>query len=65
MEDLVTAHHEMGHIEYYLQYAGQPQVYKTGANPGKRVGVSWHDICPSLWHGMRVALYIYSATIYM
>lgn len=34
MEDLLTAHHEMGHIEYYLQYKNQPTVYKEGANPG-------------------------------
>ncbi|XP_043189736.1 angiotensin-converting enzyme-like isoform X1 [Amphibalanus amphitrite] len=34
LEDLITAHHEMGHIEYFLQYAGQPQIFKTGANPG-------------------------------
>lgn len=34
MEDLLTAHHEMGHIEYYLQYKDQPTVFKEGANPG-------------------------------
>ncbi|XP_053978469.1 angiotensin-converting enzyme-like [Hylaeus anthracinus] len=34
MEDLLTAHHEMGHIEYYLQYKNQPTVFKEGANPG-------------------------------
>ncbi|XP_020279207.1 angiotensin-converting enzyme-like [Pseudomyrmex gracilis] len=34
MENLLTAHHEMGHIEYYLQYKNQPTVYKEGANPG-------------------------------
>lgn len=34
MEDLMTAHHEMGHIEYYLQYKDQPTVFKEGANPG-------------------------------
>ena len=33
-EDLLTAHHEMGHVEYYLQYKNQPTVYKEGANPG-------------------------------
>ena len=35
MEDLVTIHHEMGHIQYYLQYKDQPVVYRNGANPGK------------------------------
>lgn len=34
MEDLLTAHHEMGHVEYYLQYKNQPSVFKEGANPG-------------------------------
>lgn len=34
MEDLLTAHHEMGHVEYYLQYKHQPTVFKEGANPG-------------------------------
>lgn len=34
MEDLQTVHHEMGHIEYYLQYQDKPTVYKDGANPG-------------------------------
>lgn len=33
-EDFYTAHHEMGHIEYYLQYAHLPYVYREGANPG-------------------------------
>lgn len=34
MEDLITVHHEMGHIEYFQQYAHQPQVFRNGANPG-------------------------------
>lgn len=34
MEDLLTVHHEMGHIEYNLQYKHQPTVFKEGANPG-------------------------------
>ena len=34
MEHFSTAHHEMGHIEYYLQYKHQPVVYRSGANPG-------------------------------
>ncbi|XP_078592961.1 angiotensin-converting enzyme-like [Branchiostoma floridae x Branchiostoma japonicum] len=33
-EDLVTVHHEMGHIEYFLQYAHQPLPFREGANPG-------------------------------
>lgn len=34
MEDLFTVHHEMGHIQYFLQYKDQPVVYREGANPG-------------------------------
>nr|UQI50242.1 angiotensin-converting enzyme [Haliclona caerulea] len=31
---LVTTHHELGHIQYYLQYWDQAYEYRTGANPG-------------------------------
>jgi peptidyl-dipeptidase A len=34
MEDLLTIHHEMAHIQYYLQYADQPLLFRDGANPG-------------------------------
>lgn len=34
MEDLVTAHHELGHIQYYMQYVNQPLAFREGANPG-------------------------------
>ncbi|XP_066299955.1 angiotensin-converting enzyme-like [Branchiostoma lanceolatum] len=34
MQDLVTIHHEMGHIEYYLQYKHQPVPFRRGGNPG-------------------------------
>ncbi|XP_055997291.1 uncharacterized protein LOC130047084 isoform X2 [Ostrea edulis] len=34
MEDLITIHHEMGHIQYYLQYMDQPVAFREGANPG-------------------------------
>lgn len=34
MDDLLTAHHEMGHIQYFLQYKNQPIAFKEGANPG-------------------------------
>ncbi|XP_071103349.1 angiotensin-converting enzyme-like [Haliotis cracherodii] len=34
MQDLITTHHEMGHIEYFLQYMHQPVVFRAGANPG-------------------------------
>ena len=31
---LVTLHHELGHIQYYLQYWNLSYSYRTGANPG-------------------------------
>ncbi|XP_065507211.1 angiotensin-converting enzyme isoform X2 [Caloenas nicobarica] len=34
MEQLFTVHHEMGHVEYYLQYKDQPVSFRSGANPG-------------------------------
>lgn len=27
-------HHELGHIQYYLQYEHLPSIYREGANPG-------------------------------
>ncbi|KAJ3159514.1 hypothetical protein HDU86_001523 [Geranomyces michiganensis] len=30
-EDLMTVHHEQGHVFYYLQYKDQPVPYRTGA----------------------------------
>ena len=35
MEDLITVHHEMGHVQYFLQYKDLPIVYRAGANSGK------------------------------
>lgn len=32
--DFITIHHEMGHIQYFIQYANQPITFRTGANPG-------------------------------
>uniref|UniRef100_A0AAR5P344 Angiotensin-converting enzyme n=1 Tax=Dendroctonus ponderosae TaxID=77166 RepID=A0AAR5P344_DENPD len=34
-EQLITAHHEMGHVEYFLQYKEQPLKFREGANDGK------------------------------
>lgn len=34
MEDFVTIHHEMGHINYYILYKDQPVSLRAGANPG-------------------------------
>lgn len=34
MKWLITTHHEMGHVEYYLQYKDHPVQFRRGANPG-------------------------------
>uniref|UniRef100_A0A240PNG2 Angiotensin-converting enzyme n=1 Tax=Anopheles epiroticus TaxID=199890 RepID=A0A240PNG2_9DIPT len=34
MDQFFTVHHELGHIQYYLQYQHLPSVYRSGANPG-------------------------------
>ncbi|MBX5483416.1 MAG: M2 family metallopeptidase [Myxococcaceae bacterium] len=33
-EDLVTIHHELGHIYYYINYYTKPVLYQSGANDG-------------------------------
>lgn len=33
-ENFFVIHHEMGHIEYYIQYKDQPFPFRSGANPG-------------------------------
>lgn len=32
--DFKTAHHEMGHIQYFMLYKNQPIPFRAGANPG-------------------------------
>jgi len=39
-DDFVTVNHEMGHVQYFLQYKHQPHLYRTGANPGFHEGVA-------------------------
>lgn len=34
MEDFLVIHHEMGHVQYYIQYKDLPLPLHTGANPG-------------------------------
>ncbi|XP_069675764.1 angiotensin-converting enzyme-like [Periplaneta americana] len=34
MLNLATVHHEMGHIQYFMEYRNQPFMFKDGANPG-------------------------------
>lgn len=46
MERFRIVHHEMGHVEYYLQYAHQPVVFRSGANPGDLgCDVYWDFMC--------------------
>jgi peptidyl-dipeptidase A len=33
--DLVTIHHEMGHIEYFMEYKDQPFIFREASNPGE------------------------------
>jgi peptidyl-dipeptidase A len=33
-EDLFTIYHELGHVYYYLWYAPQPNLFRSGANDG-------------------------------
>ncbi|XP_060075095.1 angiotensin-converting enzyme-like [Ylistrum balloti] len=37
---LLTVHHEMGHVIYYLTYLNQPVIYRRGANPGFHEGMA-------------------------
>ena len=39
-EDFVTVNHEMGHIQYFMNYKTQPYIFRTGANPGFHEGVA-------------------------
>ncbi len=34
---LVVIHHEMGHIQYYLQYVNEPLQFRGGANSGQLI----------------------------
>ncbi|KAF4516981.1 hypothetical protein B566_EDAN005583 [Ephemera danica] len=33
MKDLITAHHEMAHVQYFMHYKHLPKVFRDGANP--------------------------------
>lgn len=34
MEDLVSTHYEMAHLQYYLQYKDHPLLFRNEAIPG-------------------------------
>lgn len=46
MKDLITVHHEMAHIQYFLRYSGLAREFRDGANPGN-VDVSFQT-CKSI-----------------
>ena len=33
-QDLNTVHHELGHVQYFMQYKDLPHPYRDGANDG-------------------------------
>lgn len=34
-KDFITAHHELAHIQYFLNYRNNPKIHRDGANPGE------------------------------
>lgn len=44
-EELRVVHHEMGHVQYYLQYRTQPSVFRDGANPGDLINSTESSSC--------------------
>lgn len=43
-KDLITVHHEMMHVQYFLSYRHQPKVFRDGANPGKPRTYHFHRL---------------------
>ena len=39
-EDFITVNHEMGHVQYFLQYKDKSYFFRNGANPGFHEGVA-------------------------
>ncbi|XP_058820850.1 angiotensin-converting enzyme-like [Topomyia yanbarensis] len=33
-KDFITVHHELAHVQYFLNYRNNPKVFRDGANPG-------------------------------
>lgn len=50
-DQLLTVHHEMGHIVYYQNYKHLPRLFRRGANPGIRhiLLFSFHDALLFAW----------------
>ena len=60
MEDLITIHHEMGHVQYYLQYKDLPVAFRRGANPGLEKNEN-HDQCLIFYIMCKFALQKFSS----
>jgi len=43
MKDLITLHHEMAHIQYFLRYSGLPREFRDGANPGIKIHLEFFE----------------------
>ncbi|XP_018574000.1 angiotensin-converting enzyme-like isoform X2 [Anoplophora glabripennis] len=66
MKNLITIHHEMTHIEYYMYYSDQTYLFRDGANPGFHEGVA-NSITLSVFnpvHLRRVGLFNNNTEIY-
>lgn len=46
-ESLIIIHHEMGHIQYFMEYQDQPVNFRQGANPGVYQSLIWVS---NIWH---------------
>lgn len=33
-KDFITVHHELAHIQYFLNYRNNPKIFRDGSNPG-------------------------------
>lgn len=37
-KDFLTVHHELAHIQYFMNYRNNPKIFRDGANPGMLKG---------------------------
>lgn len=59
-KDLITVHHEMAHIQYFMNYRHQPKVFRDGANAGKYAQCSNDSLlCIFIYqHGVQICFVI-------
>lgn len=63
MKDFITVHHEMAHVQYFLNYKRQPKVYRDGANPGNGRFVRLEFDARIQFFGKRLFIYFFSLRI--